>query len=300
MEIKVQSKFKKSLIKFHNKSVGEKIILIVFFLFFLTEAIAQVVPFLWVINNSLKTQAEYDASTFAITRSWQFSNFIKVFSEFTVSGDIGYWTMLLNSLWQSGMFLFFNLLSSMLLAYALAKFNFPGHGFLYGLLIFVQTIPILGTGAAGYKIRYAMGIINNPWLIWITFSGAFDYSCFILYGTFKGVSKSYSESAEMDGANEFIILGKVVFPQVFPCIVALLVTNFVSIWNDYTTAQLYLNEYPNLAYGMFLFQKDSAYKKDGKAIYFAALIISSLPGIILYSASQNLIIKNMAVGGIKG
>lgn len=300
MEVKTQSKVKKSLIKFHNKSVGEKIILIVFFLFFLTEAIMQLTPFLWVINNALKTQREYDASTFALTTTWQFSNFKFVFSDFIVGNDIGYWTMLINSVWQSGMFLFFNLLSSMLLAYALAKFNFPGRSFLYGLLIFVQTIPILGTGAAGYKIRYALGIINNPGLIWITFASGFDYSCFILFGTFRGVSKSYSESAEMDGANEFIILANVVFPQVFPCLLALLVTNFVGIWNDYTTSQLYLNNYPNLAYGMFLFQKGATYLKNGKGIYFAALVISALPGIILYSCSQNLIIKNMAVGGIKG
>lgn len=208
--------------------------------------------------------------------------------------------MLWNSVWQTAMYLFINLLSSTLVAYTTAKFRFPGRKLLYGLMIFTQTIPIVGTGAASYKLRYAMGMINNPAWIWFYWAMGFDYACFVMYGTFQGISDTYSESAEIDGASELTVLLKVVLPQAFPAIVALLITNFVTRWNDYASAQISLNHYPNLAYGLFLFQKDSQYDTNSRGLYYAALVLTAVPGVVLYAVFQNFVIKNVSVGGIKG
>jgi ABC-type glycerol-3-phosphate transport system permease component len=194
----------------------------------------------------------------------------------------------------------------MFVGYNLAKFRFPGKSALYALLIFTQTIPIMGTGAASFKLKYDLNMINNPATIWLSWAMGFDYSAFILFGSFQGISKSYSESAEIDGANEWQIFFKIIFPQVFPVIVALLVSNFVTKWNDYTMSQITLNKYPNLAYGLYTFEKASIYGNDsimatyGNGIYYAALVLTALPGVILYATFQNLIIKNMTVGGLKG
>ena len=167
-------------------------------------------------------------------------------------------------------------------------------------MIFTQTIPIIGTGAASYKLRYAMGMINNPALIWFYWAMGFDYACFVLYGTFQGISNSYSESAEIDGANEWQILLRVVLPQAFPAIVALLITNFVARWNDYAQAQISLNNFPNLAYGLYLFQKTSQYESNSQGLYYAALVFTALPGVLLYVFFQNFVVKNVSIGGIKG
>lgn len=270
------------------------------FLFFLVEAIIHVFPFLWVINNSLKGVTEYYENPVGLTVSWKFSNYVSVFSEFKVNGVIGYFEMFFNSFWQTFVYLFVNLFSSMFIAYALAKFRFPGRSFLYGVLIFVQTIPIVGTGGAAYKLRYALGMINNPWTFWVSWAVGFDYSAFILFGSFKSISNAYGESAEIDGASESAILWKVIFPQVVPAMLALMVTNFVTRWNDYTTSQIYLNNYPTLSYGLFLFQKEAMYLESGKGVYFASLVLTAIPGILMYACFQGLIIKNLSVGGIKG
>lgn len=294
-------KIKSAFRKWRNLSWGVRIFLSLFFVFFLFEAVVNFYPFLWTINNSLKTFEEFSESpTTAITSTWAFSNYLKVFDQFTVNGTVRYAEMLWNSVWQTGVFLVVNLSSSMFVAYALAKFRFPCKNLLYAILIFVQTIPIIGTGAAAYKLRFELGMINNPALIWICWASGFDYSAFVLYGTFQGVSGSYSESAELDGANEFDILFKIIFPQVFPAMLALMVTNFVSRWNDYSFTQVNLNNYPNLAYGMFLYQTASNWSADGKVVYYASLIMSAVPGVLLYACFQGLIINNLTVGGLKG
>lgn len=292
---------KKKFEKFWNLSWGVKITLVLFFLFFVFEAIVQIVPFFWVTNNALKLDEQFALDPIGLTTTWSFANFIDVFKYFA-TGNVGYFDYLFNSVWQTSAYLLVNLTSSMFLAYAISKFNFPGRGFLFGLMIFTQTIPIIGAGAAAYKLRSTLGMINNPALIWLGWAMGFDYSAFIMYGTFKGISNSYAESAELDGASEFQIFGKVIFPLIFPCVVALLVTNFVGIWNDYTQSQLYLNKYPNMAYGLFKFKGLSSHLHlpNTNGIYFAALILAAIPGVLLYSCFQSVIIKNMTVGGLKG
>ena len=293
-------RLKNGLQRWSNKGIAEKIFLTVFFLFFLFEAIVQIYPFLWVLNNSLKTFDELSNDSVVITKSWEFINYVRVFSEFKVLGDITYFEMLWNSFWQTFLFLFVNLASSLLVAYALAKFRFPGRGLFYGIMIFTQTIPILGAGGAAYKLRFSLGMVNNPYLIWLGWAVGFDYSAFIMYGTFQGISNAYGESAELDGASEWQILTKIIFPQIFPCVLALLVTNFVGRWNDYSTAQIYLPKFPTLGYGLFLYGTGANWSDYGKTVYYAALIITAIPGVLLYVCFQKLIINNMSVGGLKG
>ena len=295
---------KKFHIKGWSKFLGYhwtvKLTLILFFLYFFAQALISLYPFFWAFNNSLKTVDEYYASTSAITTSWTFTNYVVMIDMFKV-GNIGMGTMLFNAIWQTFLYLFVNLMSSAFVAYALAKFRFPGSEFLWGFLIFIQIIPIFGTGASSYKLFYELNMVNNPWLIWIGWSGGFDYSAFILYGTFRGIDGAYSESAKLDGANNWQIFMKLIFPMAFPAMLALMVTNFVGRWNDYTTAQIYLPDYPNLAYGVFAYKKSSQYDPNGSiTAYLAATLVTALPGVIIYTAFQNTIMKNIVVGGLKG
>ena len=288
--------------KFNSFGVGARIVLIVYFLFFLLEALIHLVPIFFVLNNSLKNT--YDPlNAMAVDPSlFTLQNFKNVFTKFRWAG-IGYFQMMMNSLWSTVLFLIVNIGSSTMLAYALARFRFPGRNFLYGLVIFIQSIPIMGGGAADFKLRSSLGMVNNPFLLWISWAMGFDYSCFILYGIFQGISKSYSESAELDGASQLQVITRIMFPQAFPAILALCVTNFTSRWNDYSTFQLYLNKYPNLAFGLFQFANSGSNTSafaGGKLTYFASLLCAALPVVIIYASSQTLILKNIAVGGIKG
>ena len=103
--------------------------------------------------------------------------------------------MLFNSVWITVVKVTVNILASTFLAYAVARFRFPGRNFLYAVVIFSQTIPIIGTGAASYKLFTHLGFINNPFLMWIAWFSAFDFAFIVLYGTFRGISPTYSESA---------------------------------------------------------------------------------------------------------
>lgn len=286
--------------RFKNHSLGAQIFLLAFFLFFVVELILHVYPIFYVINNSLKTATEIYDDSMALTKTWSFVNYVNMFNNFQVRGGIYFEELLWNSVWQTAVWLFMQTLSSVLVAYVLAKFRFPGHGLVYGIMIFKQIIPIIGTGGASYKLLHALNMINNPWTIWLYWGDGFDYAAFIMYGTFKGLSNSYLESAKLDGASNTRIFFSIVLPMTFPAMLALLVTNFLTMWNNYTTSQVTLNKYPNLAYGVYIFQRDSLWIEDGETIFYTALVASATPGLVIYLSMQNLIVKNLTVGGLKG
>jgi ABC-type glycerol-3-phosphate transport system permease component len=289
-----------SVKRFAKQSLLTKIVLILFFCLFLIQFIVHCAPFIWLLNNALKTAEEYFKSSIQLTSSWSFKNFSDVFARFKVKGGTTYPGMLFNSLWITFLYVFVNVLSSICLAYAIARFRFPGRGFLYGLAIFAKTIPILGTDAAAFKLKYALGMINNPAMLWVAWAVGFDYTFIVLYGTFKGISRSFSEAARIDGANNLTVLLRVVIPQALPAVIALSVNQIMSLWNNYSISQITLNKFPNLAYGLFLFQTSSMWEANSKGIYFASVVMTALPVVILFALSQNLIIKNVAVGGLKG
>ena len=168
------------------------------------------------------------------------------------------------------------------------------------MVIFSQTIPIIGTGAASYKLFTQLGFINNPFLMWIAWFSAFDFAFIVLYGTFRGISPTYSESAKLDGADNLTVLFKIVMPQAFPCIAALAIQQSITVWNDYTTSLIYLRDYPNIAYGLFVTEKSISYFYNARALYSAVVCISMIPILILYACSQKLILTNMNAGGLKG
>ncbi|MBQ7373449.1 MAG: carbohydrate ABC transporter permease [Clostridia bacterium] len=277
----------------------EKATAIIFWIAFFIIAFICIFPLFWAFNNSLKTFDEYGQNSFAITQSWSFSNYVEVFSSFEYD-DVNYFGMLLNSLWIVVVKVVVNVASSAMLAYAIARFRFPGKDFLYVVVIFVNTIPIIGSGPAAFKLLDFLGMVENPLTIWIAWAGGFDFAFIVLYGYFKGVSPAYSEAAYIDGAGELRTFFTIILPQVIPCLVAIMITQAIGVWNDYGTVMIYLRESPNLAYGLYMYNTDSRYAENSKPVYFAAAVISAIPIIILYASTQNLILTNMTAGGLKG
>ena len=302
---------KRKVIRFHHKTLSEKLTFILYFVFFVVMALITLYPIYSAILISFTSISNIVSKE--ITSFWdffhiygkpQFDSWANVVNEFSVTTDIGdqnLLNMLVNSIWFTIAKVSLSLMASFVLAYAVAKFNFPGKGLIYVIAVFVQTIPLFGTGSASYKLFDALNMVNNPALFWFAWVTGFDFTFIIMHGTLTGISDSYSESAKIDGANNMTIFLKIIIPMVAPVLLALFISNSLTVWNDYSTIMVYLKDYPTLSYGLYVFQTgESIYAKNAPAIQNAATIISALPIILIYSFSQKLILTNISVGGLKG
>lgn len=303
-------KIKSAIKRFFHKTTSEKLTYIIYFIFFTVMSLVFLFPIYSALLTSFQSiDAEpglprYFWQFFVINGTPQTNTWQNIVDVFNITTSSGYYQnlldMLFNSIWFTLAKTFLSLLASFLLAYAVAKFNFPGKNLIYLLAVFVQTIPIFGTGAASYKLFDSLNMINNPLLFWVAWVTGFDFSFIILHGALKGLSNSYSEAARIDGANNLTIFLKIIIPMMAPVLLALFIANSLGVWNDYATIQVYLHEYPTLSYGLYEFRVGTAQEANQQAVLSAATLISAVPIIIIYSLSQKLILTNISVGGLKG
>ena len=283
-----------------EESKSKTVVFIIFFILFLVQSFICIYPLFWCVMNSLKTNIDYLKNLNGLPTVWRFDIWAEIIPSFTLKGNT-FWIMIWNSVWFAFGTQFMNILASVCVAYPLARYKFPGRNFLYGIIIFRITIPIIGTGSVGYKLERALGMIDNPVLYTMGAFQGFDMNALIMYGYFKAVSKEYSEAAVLDGATTLRVLFSVVIPQAFPCVLALYVNSVMGQWNNYQAPLISLPSFPNLALGIYSADLSSSFLgENNKAKFFGAVIISSTVPLLLFTLAQKTMINNMSVGGLKG
>ncbi len=292
-----------------RRSKGEKILFGCVFAIFVLYALSLISPFLYLFFNSLKDGFEYSddlmaGNTVGLPDAWRFSNYISAFTNMKMTGSSGQyiymWQMVLYGVGYSFISVLAGITASTLVAYALAKYRFRLRGLLYGIAIFSMTVPVIGNTGAMFKLLASIGVYNTPFYpVVVGFSG-FGFNFLILYGFFSTVSWSYAEASFIDGAGHFTVLFKVMIPQALPAMVTLCIMAFITSWNDYLNVLLYMPDYPTLASGIYQIKLTLKRNLEMYPVYFAGLIISIVPVMVLFACFSNTIMKNFTVGGLKG
>ena len=271
---------------------------IVVFVFFAIYAASLIYPIIYAFFTSLKTHAEY--KTFnpnGLPQQWLFSNYVEAFTEMQKTG-YGVFTMLLNSLWYTLGSTILSVIMSSMTAYVVAKYNFPGKKLIYAVSMFVMMIPIVGAMPSQFRIYTALGIIDSP-LIIITFASGLGFNFVVLYSFYQSLSWEYAEAAFVDGASDFRVFIQIMLPQTFSIMLAIGVVASITYWNDYMGPLLFLEHYPTIATGLYLYQARSVQNMN-EPVYFAALLMSMIPVIALFVAFQNTLMDMSFGGGLKG
>ena len=285
-----------------------KVLFAVVFVIFAVYSVTLIFPFVFLLINAFKGSLEYinhlNAGTLLkFPKNWLFQNFVTAFTGMKMVNTLGDYiylpTMFFNSIWISVLTVFCGLAASAIVAYPLSKYRFKLRGFIYGICIFNMTIPIIGSSGSMFKLCIDMGIYNTPFYIILTGFGGFGFNFLILYGFFSNLSWSYAEAVFIDGGGHWTAFFRIMLPQAWPPIMTLAIMSFIGCWNDYMTTLLYMPDFPTLASGIYSIQK-SMTRNGNYPQYFAGLLVSIIPVIILYAAFSDMIMKNFTVGGLKG
>ncbi len=236
---------------------------------------------------------------FSFPKNPSLANYLSAFTEWkdATDGENSFALMLWNSIWRTTASAFLNWFSTAIVCYVLVHYRSKFTSFLYVLGLLVAMLPLYGGQAAQYRLYSRLGLINNPAISFVSIALYGTYF-FYMYAFWKGISHSYAEAAEIDGANHYQILFKVMLPQVLPSIISLFVMQFITAWNDYEGTAAYMIDYPNLAYGTYAFTITNKYVGNEPA-YFAGVILSLLPILALFIAFQNTIMEKVYFGGLK-
>lgn len=235
-------------------------------------------------------------------KDFNFGNYIdafrKVNAELPNGEQIGYFGMMWNSVWYSVGSTFLGVAVNFLLAYAVARFNhYRFTKAIYAFILLQMMIPLYGTGAAGYRIIEGLGLIDSPFFL-LTKMGAGGMQFLITHSYLVNMSKTYDEAARIDGARAWDILVKINLPMAMPIVVVYFIVGFIGNWNDYSTMLVYMESYPTLSSGLYLFEASRTYA--GPPVYFAAIFISAIPAVTLFLIFNKSLVQNLTIGGLKG
>lgn len=282
-----------------KKTTGEKVLYTVVFVIFLIQSLTLLTPVLWMITSSFKGALEYmGGNAFDLPEEWRWENYLKAFEVLNV-GDTDFFGMTFNSLWYTAIATALGVFMPALTGYVMAKYQFPGRNAIFSIAIVSMIIPIVGATASRMQIVAALGIYDSPLYAVVTFLGGFGGSFLVFYGFFKALSWSYAEAVMIDGGGHFTIFFKVMLPQAAPILLTYAITGAIANWNEYYTMILYMPSFPTLASGLFEY-KDNAVRAANFPVYYAGLIISVIPTIILFSIFSNRIMTSISIGGLKG
>lgn len=280
-----------------RKTPGEKILHILVSLIFAAVAFTYVYLFFWAVMSACKTHTEIVMNPFALPKKWHWDHFAEVITSLEVNGH-GFWEMLFNSCFFSVFGALLQTFVTITFAYCCTMYKFPGSNLPYTIILVIMVLPIYGAGGATYALYRQLGMVDSYTHI-ICSAAGMTGSFLYFRAFFKNMSWTYAEAAAIDGCGPFRLYFKVMLPQAKPIFGALFLTTWLSSWNNYESALLYLPNLPTLPVGIYQFNTEMIYRAR-LDILFAACVLVSIPALILFTVFNKVITTNVSVGGIKG
>ena len=281
---------------------SQKVVFSVVFVLFAIYALSMIIPFCILILYSLENNIAYEINLgqpFRFPDKLVFDNYIYAFSELEYRGT-GFFGMVFNSVWYTAIATVGPLLANTCVGYAVSKYKFKLRNVYYGVLIFCMTVPIIGTTGATMQLYADLRLYNTgPLLQLFTRLGAGGIGFLVIYAFLKNISWEYAEAALIDGAGHFTVFFRIMVPMAIPAMGALALINGIAAWNAYQDVLLYNPDWPTLASGLYGLSRTLP-RLGNTPAYYAALVISLIPILIIFCLFSDKIMKNFSVGGLKG
>jgi ABC-type glycerol-3-phosphate transport system permease component len=256
--------------------------------------VLMVLPFLWMLSTSLKSQGEamvYPPEWIPDPILW--SNYIDVVQSFPFA------TFALNSFKIAIIGTVGQLISTALAAYAFARMNFPGRNLLFVILLATLMIPGHVTMIPTFILFNALGWVNThyPLMVPAWFGGAFG--TFLIRQFFHTIPKDYSDAAAIDGAGHFSIFARIYVPLAKPVLATLALFTFMNHWNEFLLPVIYLTDQSKMTLTVGL----SSFRLQYSTLYhylMAGTLLSITPIFILFVLLQKYFVQGIVMSGLKG
>lgn len=204
-----------------------------------------------------------------------------------------------------------NVAMTVMIAYPLSRKNLYGKTF----FTFFITLTMFFTGGLipTYLVVKSLHLINNFWVM-ILPSAVSVWNIIIMRTFFKSsIPEGIYEAALIDGASNIKILIRIVLPLSQAVLAVMFLYYGVAHWNSFFDALIYLNDqdkYPlqlilrtillQNAFQTMTTEGNAAQQLVGESMKYAAIVVSSLPLLIIYPFLQKYFVQGMMVGAIKG
>ncbi|MFI2345555.1 carbohydrate ABC transporter permease [Streptomyces sp. NPDC019443] len=258
-------------------------------------AIMVVLPLLWAVMTSFKTDKAIFTSPWSLPDSLHFENWSRAWSQAHMSDYF------LNTVLVVGGSLVGTLLFGSMAAYVLARFDFPGNRFIYFLFIGGMSFPVMLALVPLFFVLNNVALLNTlHGLILVYIAYSLPFTVFFLTAFFRTLPTSVAEAALIDGASHTRTFFQVMLPMAKPGLISVAIFNFLGQWNQYMLPTV-LNTEPEkkvLSQGLVELAVSQGYKGDWSGL-FAGLVMAMLPVLAAYVIFQRQVVAGLTAGALK-
>ncbi len=181
------------------------------------------------------------------------------------------------------------------------------------MLLIIFTMYFSGGMIPTYLTVRSLGLYNTVWAV-ILPTAVSTYNLIIMRTGFASIPRGLDEAATIDGANQFVIFSRIYIPLSKAILAVIFLYYAVGSWNAWFNASIYLNDrekYPlQLVLREILISNDtgsrisdgsmSDFEGIGLSIKYAAIMVSTLPILVVYPFIQKYFVKGVLIGSLKG
>ncbi|GKX29253.1 sugar ABC transporter permease [Vallitalea longa] len=252
-----------------------------------------IIPFLWMVFSSFKTNSEITSITPTfLPKLFTFNNYVNVQKSFN------FLRLFANSLFLSVAITAIVIYTSTISGFVFAKYKFRGKNLLFGLVLGTMMIPWCVTIIPRYSMMLDFKWLDS-YLAIIIPAAVSGFGIFMMRQSISTIPNEMLEAARIDGASEWFIFHKIVFPLSQNVISSIAIFQFLWSWEDYLWPYLIISseEKQVLSVGLKMF--NGRYGTDYGGL-FAATTISIIPVLIVYLIFQKRFIDGIAASSVKG
>ncbi|MBP5599329.1 MAG: carbohydrate ABC transporter permease [Lachnospiraceae bacterium] len=259
-------------------------------------AIIVLFPFYWMVLTSIKSYSSYNLEyvpKFYATNP-TFQNYFDAFTSVNLAryfANTFVFTVVTTAIM---------LVITVLSAFAFAWLNFKGKNVTFALFLALMMIPTELVVITNYVTITNWGM-RNTYAGLILPSVASVFYIYLLKENFEQVPKEIYKAAKVDGTSDFKFLLKVLIPMCKPTIVTILILKVIECWNSYVWPRLVTDnsEYFLVSNGIQEI-RENGFGRENIPAMMAAVVVISVPLIVLFLAFHKKIMEGVSRGGTKG
>lgn len=264
----------------------------------ISVGLIMVYPLIWLVGASFKTNSEM------FTSPWFWPK------EPTVQGYVDGWKtstpytfahFFLNSMQIVIPKVLGTAISSTLVAYGFARFDFPGKKILFAILIATLLLPDVVTRIPQYLLFRELGWLDTYLPLFVPqWFAAEAFFVFMLIQFLRAIPREMEEAARVDGANTLQTLIYIVVPMMAPAIVSVCLFQFMWTMNDFLGPLIYLSTVENYPISLALkLSIDTTEAFNWNAV-LAMTVLALTPSLVVFFLAQKSFIEGISTGGVKG
>ena len=296
---------KKLTSTFNKKKRAFSPLFVVLFSLLVVYILVLIIPVVWSIIISfvdVNDYYDYLKNPLVLPNHFVFENYINGIRDFNMAPPGGlpedFGQIILQTLFYTLSCSLAATITPCIMAYLAARYDFKFSKVIYGIVVVTMAIPIVGNMPSEITIAKLVGTFDNLWLFWIMKANFLGIYFLLFHAMFRQIPRTYSEAAKIDGAGNFSIMVKVMFPLVLGTFGIVFLLNFITFWNDYQIPYYYLQSYPVVGSSLFIFQLDPE-RVNGTPQLIAMIFTVAIPIILIAIIFNKKLMSNLSDGGIK-